>query len=195
MSKFSGKCDFCDTVMIHGPDVIINDYRVYVGGQIVPLAFAEVKDLIPYYPYIVSMMSCNHNGGVIWLSEESWVDKEERDLLKFELSNAIKLWRKCKRKKVSFAEESEKCWTLFSRKKEIVQRVAEKGDKATIEDIHLEVSEHYRKLLYDEMVENGWDEYTSFKWCYGWRRAYDGNFPKPDTTDYPRDGEYSMAAT
>ncbi len=81
MSKFSGKCDFCDEIAIHGLDHILR-CDVYVGSSRTPLRLTCLADCVPYYPYIVSVAAHDNvrNRGVICLTERSWVDiEEERD--------------------------------------------------------------------------------------------------------------------
>lgn len=77
MSRFSGKCDFCDEIEILGLDKILMS-NVYVGDSTSPLELKTLEDCIPYYPYVVSCSFTNkESGGVIHLTEKSWVDIEE----------------------------------------------------------------------------------------------------------------------
>lgn len=78
MSRFSGKCDFCDMIDIFGLDHIIN-CDVYVGNNEEPLKITCREDCIPYYPYVVSMssMDTKNKNGYIRLTTRSWVDIEE----------------------------------------------------------------------------------------------------------------------
>lgn len=78
MSRFSGKCDFCDNIHIHGLDHILN-CRVYVGDSEEPLKLTCLADCVPYYPYVVSIASYDNVNkcGYIRLTEKSWVDIEE----------------------------------------------------------------------------------------------------------------------
>lgn len=78
MSKFSGKCDFCDTIAIHGLDHVLR-CDVYVGSSDTPLPLKTLADCVPYYPYVVSMAWHDNvkDRGMIRLTEKSWVDIEE----------------------------------------------------------------------------------------------------------------------
>lgn len=78
MSRFSGKCDFCDEIEIFGLDHILNS-DVYVGDSKQPLRLASLRDCVPYFPYVVSMAHHNQekNRGYIRLTSKSWVDIEE----------------------------------------------------------------------------------------------------------------------
>ena len=76
MSKFSGKCDFCDTIEICGLEKILNS-KIYLGKSEIPLEIKSLEDCIPYYPHIVTASFFNKDRCVIYLSEKSWVDIEE----------------------------------------------------------------------------------------------------------------------
>lgn len=176
ISKYSGRCDLADTIGIHGVEEIINKYKIYYCDQILPLEVKKKKDLIPYYPFLVrEMFSSKESGGVIRISAESYVDREEREHLQWILDAVLKYWRKCKRNHLEFNKEEaikKVSWMGSSREyeKEIINRVAELGKDATIEGIHEPIHDHYRQYLYDEMVANGWDECVSYRWCFGWDR-------------------------
>ena len=175
ISRYSGKADFCDTIDIFGVNEIINKYKIYAPNQILPLEVNEPKDLIPYYPFLTSSMSSNkETRGVIYLTSESYIDTEEREHLTWTLDNLIRIWRRCKRKKIPFdKEEALAQTTLFTpreHEEEIADRVAKFGDKATIDGIHLKLHDRYRQDLYEEMIKNGWDESRSYIWCFGFDR-------------------------
>lgn len=183
----SGKCDFQDTVEIYGADNIINNFRIYAGEhRIVPLAFKEPKDLIPYYPYIVGLMCKNNDSGTIWLAEESFIDSEERSWLEWDLEYLKRYWKRCKRKKVPWDDaEAKKLisfynWELPEHKKQLVERVKTFGKKATIKGLHDPSHDNMRKELYDLMVSTGWDDDISYRWVYGWDRWLDREREKKD---------------
>lgn len=54
MSKYSGRCDFYDTIQLYGYDTIKN-YKIFVDGKKVPLTISNISDLEPYYGYIISV--------------------------------------------------------------------------------------------------------------------------------------------
>lgn len=99
MSRFSGKCDFCDVIEICGLDFILN-CEVFVGTERIELK--TLKDCVPYYPHIVMSSYTDHKRctGVILLSERSWVDMEEEryghgswhDWYRAELRREIEKW-------------------------------------------------------------------------------------------------------
>ena len=180
ISLYSGRCDLKDTLDIFGVNEIIKKYKIYASNQILPLEVKEPKDLIPYYPFLTSSMSSNkETGGTIYLTSESYIDTEERQSLTWTLNNLIKIWKRCKRKKIPFdKEEALAQTTLFTPREyeeEIADRVAKFGDKATIDGIHIKSHNRYRQDLYDEMIKNGWDEAKSYIWCFGFDRWIERN--------------------
>lgn len=178
ISRFSGKSDFCDTIMIFGAENIISKYKVYDQRHILPFEIKESKDLIPYYPYLVASMASNkETGGVIYLSQESYINSEEKDHIQWQLNSVLRYWRRCKKKKEKFDTlEALSCivWPADDLPQdfqlELVKRVEELGDKATIDDLHDKIHDMYRKELFDEMVNNGWNENRAGTWIYGWQR-------------------------
>lgn len=76
MSRFSGKCDFCDVIEIMGLEHVLK-CEIYVGDELVELK--SLRDCIPLYPHIVTSSYTDRKNmtGVIRLSSRSWVDLEE----------------------------------------------------------------------------------------------------------------------
>ena len=184
MSKYSGKCDFGDTWMIHGEGYILNS-NVYIGENIVPLRIDSYKDALPYFPYLVSLAAFNNveGKGEIRLSTESFIDREEREHLGWILRDAKKYFKKCKRIKKEFdADEATKALSSFEYEKNIYMPIAEEvkkdGIKAKIPDrVHLPMHEYYRKELYDDMIKAGYDSTKAAKWAYGWHRVFINDLP------------------
>lgn len=175
MSKFSGKCDLADVIAIHQ----ITDFSklmIYAyGNDIVPLRIDCKKDLVPYYPYLVVAMTGSSDGAtIIHLSEKSHVDTEEAEYLTWILDSVKRYWTRCKRKKQPFDREEalqKAAWfNVQDYHEELVDRVESLGKKATIEGIHVPMYDKLRQQLYDEMIKAGWDESSSYKWCFGWHR-------------------------
>lgn len=191
--SISGKCDFSDTVEFYGADKILNNYKIYAAhNDVIPLKFEKPADLIAYYPYIVGMMCGSKDGyGIIHLSERSYIDIEEEENMKWRLDTVKRIWRRCKRKKVPFdraAAEKALCTfrePLSNYKKEIIDRVENLGDKATIEDIHDEWHDRMRKEWYELMVTNGWDEVTAYRWVFGWKRYLTRAVETMESVDEP----------
>lgn len=162
MSKFSGKCDLCDHIEIVNDENRILHTVYYVGDyNDTPLEVHDMKDLIPYYPYVISMAVCSEERSVVRLTSKSYVDCEEEDILNFYLKQVEKYEGKCKRKRIPFeVEDAVKvlgsiCFGDTIRI--LAERVKNEGKKATIEGIHLASHEFYRKELVKEMEKNGLD--------------------------------------
>jgi hypothetical protein len=160
MSRYSGKCDLADTIDIHGERIL--NAKIYVGLSNKPLQINAMKDLIPYYPHIIGAACFDNVEGksVIHLSSESWVDHEERESLEFKLKWLIKIYNRCKRKKIELNVDeavAEIAWNGWNEEpcRELANRVKMYGKKATIEGIHLKMHEYYRQELVDEMLKNG----------------------------------------
>lgn len=164
ISRYSGKCDWCDVLEIHGYTIeeLQSNVIIYVGNNREPLLIKKMSDMIPYYPHLVSS-ACFDNKerkSVIHLSSESFVDREEREVLEWRLKDLLRIYNRCKRKKIEFnVDEAVKeiTWNGWNEKahRELANRVKEKGKKATIEGIHLRMHERYRQELVDEMLRNG----------------------------------------
>ena len=160
MSQFSGKCDLYDSVIAIGK-YDINDIELYLSkdGRNHRLKLVEPRDLIPYYPYVPFMSTGCDGKYVAWISE-SFVDREEREMLESELEWLLKDYRRAKRNKTPFNPDSQ--WY----NKALIKRVAELGEKATIEGIHRPISNHYRRDLAEEMEKNGYEDIDIIKWIY-----------------------------
>ena len=171
MSLYSGKCDFCDMCDIHNVYNILKS-NVYIGWNIIPLKFESEKDLIPYYPYIVALSSTTNGVGEIRLSTESYVDISERESLEIYTKECQRYVNKCKRKKVEIDLDHFNNQYYKDAYKEILTRLIDKSKEFTLDGIYLPMAERYRKELYKEMVKNGYSEYDSKKWCFGWRKEY-----------------------
>lgn len=91
MSRFSGKCDFHDEIVIAGLEHILNS-EVYVGNSAEPLKLTCLADCVPYYPYVVSIAYHDNvkKCGYIKLTEKSWVDIEIERYGKFNIHDYYK---------------------------------------------------------------------------------------------------------
>lgn len=177
ISKFSGKCD-CYDILIYGytEDELKNNVKIYIGDAKTPFKIECIQDLIPYYPYIITYLGFNgaEKKTVIHLSSESYVDYEEREIMQSYLKQILREYNKCKKKKEDFNINdvtSKVCWNYVNEDviREIAARVKEKGKKADISDLHLDIREYYRKELVNEMLENGLNPAN-----YGYKRFVEG---------------------
>mgnify|MGYP007122054073 CR=1 FL=1 len=175
----SGKCDFEDTCCIYGEQNIIDKYDVFVGDHtIIPLKIETPKDLVAYYPYLTTMISYNGARGTIYLTNRSYIDQEEEEWLSRRLKDLVGYYKKCKRKQEPFDKDKAlEMVTLFPHnpekyQTELVNRVVEEGEKATIHGLHDSMHERMRKEWCELMIECGWEDYQAKKWVYGWERYF-----------------------
>ena len=85
MSRFSGKCDFADTISIYGIDFIIKNCKIFQNNKELKL---NKHSIIKYFPYLVSSMGMNkYSGGIINLTSESYVDSQNKERIKWYLED------------------------------------------------------------------------------------------------------------
>ena len=85
MSRFSGKCDFADTISIYGIDFIIKNCKVFQNQKELKL---NKHSIIKYFPYLVSSMGMSKgSGGTINLTSESYVDSQNKEIIKWYLED------------------------------------------------------------------------------------------------------------
>ena len=186
MSRWSGKADFADSLWMSAENeeeafAKFNGTKLYIyqplpddvdfiealkDGVNIPetyykkVEYHSIKDLIPLYPHLIAMAHYNKSSSIVILSPNSYIDEEEQELLEFYLKHLIKIYNRCKRKKIEFdVEEAVKeiCWWDCNKEPitELAHRVKEKGKRASIDGIHLEMREYCRKQLVDEMLKHG----------------------------------------
>lgn len=153
-----------------------SNVRIYASGNhIIPLRIDSQKDLIPYYPYLVVMMSSSKDGGMsVHLSGESYIDTEEKERLQWRINQLKKYYRRCKRNHEPYDEKEaikKICvWDVAEAYEiELVNRVKTNGEKATYDGVHIPMFDKSRKMLYDEMIAAGYDKFRAKLWCFGWR--------------------------
>lgn len=89
MSRFSGKCDFADTISIYGIDFIIKNCKVFQNQKELKL---NKHSIIKYFPYLVSSMGMSKDsGGAINLTSESYVDSQNKEIIKWYLEDLQKI--------------------------------------------------------------------------------------------------------
>ena len=188
MSMFSGKCDFYDGfIMISGEGdenkvkENLKGLKLYVRGKDGRDHLVKsdtIKDIAKYYPYLESFGCSSDGKRTVHLSSDSFIDQEEKEMRDLKVETVLKYWRKCKREKKEFNEEEclKAMWfTPGDELKEIIHRVAENGNKAEFDDIHLPLWEHNRRRWFEALVELGYDELEAYNWCFK------GFFDPPET--------------
>ena len=89
MSRFSGKCDFADTISIYGIDFIIKNCKIFQNNKELKL---NKHSIIKYFPYLVSGMGMSKDsGGTINLTSESYVDSQNKERIKWYLEDLQKI--------------------------------------------------------------------------------------------------------
>lgn len=179
ISKYSGRCDLYDVLVDIREITDFSKVKIYAANNsIVSLRIDSQKDLMPYYPYLIAISVGNSDGTqIIHLSEKSYVDTEEEEHLTWDLDELKRYYRRQKRKHEPFnSDEALKKISFFDGdaeyKKELVNRVKEFGEKATIEDIHIPFMDTMRQRLYEDMVAAGWNDDRAYEWCFGWKRHW-----------------------
>ena len=171
MSRYSGKCDVYDHLGDATDERLRDNTNIYISDNPIPLRINNQHDLAPYYPYLIGIGSWSDGHAELRLSTESFIDAEEREHLNWKLDDAKRYWRKCKRHKIPYdIEEAIKKISFIgvpnAIEREIAERVAKHGEKATIDGLHDFMHEHYRKDLLEEMVRLGWDKRKAKFWIW-----------------------------
>lgn len=186
MSIFSGKCDFCDHLWIYGNseeeiEELLQKTKAYIhgkDGRNHQIKMDCMKDAVKYYPYIIGIGSFSKERHYIELSSESFIDSEEKEHLQWDIDDVKAYWRRCKRNKTEFDEDA--CyqklkWRNDDYLKEIISRIARDGNKATFDDIHKPLWEHYRREWYEEMLRYGYSQREAFAWCFNEQKFWIDN--------------------
>lgn len=110
MSRFSGKCDCYDTlVMIHKytDDELKNNVKIYIYGDPEPIKIEKRKDLIPYYPHLIGSAGFDNENrkATVYITKKPFTDSREEKQLDFYLHEYLKIFNRCKRKKMEFNVE------------------------------------------------------------------------------------------
>lgn len=83
MSKWSGKCDFCDTIEMYGItpknfEKFKNSIKLYIWNSDTEkeIKLSDYADLIPYFTHLVSSMYCSDGVRIIHLMLKSWLETD-----------------------------------------------------------------------------------------------------------------------
>lgn len=172
MSKFSGKCDVYDSIVMIREATDLSRYKFYiwVGDRYHKLDIKDFKDLSKYYPYLIGVMVADKEGATVVLSQNSFIDTEEREHIGWYLRDALAAYKRAKRKHETFSAEKycdEYIWEPNKELKRIVaERVERDGLNANIDGLHDRIHNHFRKEWYEEMVRLGWSEVEAERWVY-----------------------------
>lgn len=187
MSMFSNKCDCADHFWMGAnndediqKEIDRTDFYIWgEGGRRFRLDIHTVKDLVPYYPFLIAVGAWSKEGRcTIIFSDESFVDKEEKEFIGWELRDALAEYKKCKRKKIPFdvdayLEKRKGTWRMHNYTEEVVRRVATNGLKANIDGLHSNFKDKYeRARLAQEMQKYGYTDGEINMWVFGLRKEY-----------------------
>ena len=188
MSVYSSKCDLCDHFWMRAnteedieKEIARTDFYIWSeNGRKHRLDIHSIKDLAPYYPYLIAVACGSKEGrNMIILSSESFVDQEERDFMSWDLRDAIKEYKRCKRKKIPFDPDAyyEKFVSTWRSEhnytKEIIDRVAKYGEKANLDGLYSETKDRWdRARLAQELERLGYDDWFINHWVFGYRKEY-----------------------
>ena len=155
------------------------DFYMHIKDRRIKLDIHTIKDLVPYYPFLICVGVWNKQGRcMVILSKESFVDQEEREFMEWDLRDAIKEYKKCKRKKISFDPKAylkeHTWWTHHNYTEEIVNRVAQDGLKANLDGLYSKTKDKWERIpLAQEMKKYGYDDRFIEEWIFGWRKKED----------------------
>lgn len=179
MSKYSGKCDVYDCYSDYSDDRL-KQSKFYIStkdGRVHLLKIESQKDLAKYYPYLTSMAYGEKDGGaVVIITSTSFIDREEKEFLDYDLKALLKYYKKCKRNKIEFNDKEAAdsiSWfgDLSEAQKRLIQRVKKQGEKATTDGLHRPMQEYYRKEWFECLIDFGYEEFKAREIVYGWERA------------------------
>ena len=183
MSIFSGKCDvydhFCMKDTTEDIEKEIKNTNFYIrtqDGKRHHLMINCIRDLVPYYPYLIVIGAFSNSHSIIELSNKSFVDSEEDEIMSWRLDDLKRIYRKCKREKKEFNFDYVKkvqgdFLTSNPNYKLMIKIVSDNKDKTCIDDlyknnIHNYMSEYYRNELYETMISYGYSKIESYNWCF-----------------------------
>lgn len=180
-SCFSGRCDLYSSLIEIGKITDFSKVHIYLHDSPVELRIDSYKDLIPYFPCIPSMETHCDGEYKIYISGKPSYCTEEEDLLRIYLRDLTTCYNKLKREKRLSLESLIEMYTerfrWINNKNELIEELARrlieaKGnkDKVDISDLYLPSGDYFRKSLYEEMVNNNWEESVAYRWCYGVKR-------------------------
>lgn len=102
MGTFTGKCDFYDEVKMFSDsdEEFCRFAKVYISKALIDTS--SPFKLIPYYTHIVSSMASSKDKKTIFLTNESWLDIEEREFNSTKIYRYIMWARKAKKNNEKF---------------------------------------------------------------------------------------------
>lgn len=191
MSKYCGKCDLWDSLVMIGEvsdDSNWNNIDVY---QLTEDSFFDsdgwhntnkleihsIKDLIPYAPFISCLSMGQKNDGDIirtdYIGNKSFIDIEENERFEWVIRDARRICKSYKRKgeELSLDELVNKV-TLWRTSEEYIKIICERvlahpyAKHIKTDNLHTEIHNMYRKIWYNDMIGYGYSKEEAYQWCY-----------------------------
>lgn len=173
-----------DSLISIGKITDFSKVHIYIKDNPVELRIDSYKDSIPYFPCVSSMETQANGEYRICISGKPWYRVEEEETLNFYLRDLTTCYNKLKREKrlslETLIEMHTERFRWISNKNELIEELASrlieakgKKDKVDISDLYLPSGDYFRKKLYEEMINNGWNESVAYRWCYGWSRWFE----------------------
>jgi hypothetical protein len=181
-----------DTLIAIGEVTDFSKVHIYINDNPVELRIDSYKDLIPYFPCVPSISTHFDGEYRIRLSGKPWYRVEEEQMLRIYLRDLTTCYNRLKRiKDLSLERLIERYNNKYNwsyTKDELIAELANrlieakgKKDNVDISDLYLPSGDWFRKRLYEEMVNNGWNEVVADRWCYGWDRWVERNKDEEST--------------
>lgn len=180
MSIFSGKCDIYDefiAIMKMNNNSDWSKVEIFQYDEnhkdLQKLTIQNYKDLVPYFPFIVSSSCSSNQSTKAIISNKSFVDMENEEYINRIFKMAKKYYRKCKRQGIEFVpEEAAKKISFFKNANDLELEVCKRvkkhpyAKKNDISGLHNSIYVFYKKKLYDEMIKVGYTKKQTKDWCY-----------------------------
>lgn len=193
MSKYSGKYDLYDNFSMNNESIEEQLKKVNIYFFDHPYAKLDInteKDLSQFFCYI----PCMSNNNNIYLPQDNYLNKREKEELEYSYNELVKLYNKCKRKHIDFEEEYNKIkqdnWFWYNgitdeEKDKIFNLVKISRGKADIEInyIPLSTQDYWRKVWYEDLIKLGWEEQKAYMIAYGFHRWIKRDLTENDDDD------------
>lgn len=195
MSIFCGKCDVRDMFYYETEEEMlesIKNTRFIIDD--VETEINSIKELVPYYPCVLGIATYNGEtkGGTCMFSSKSYADKESNEIIQSRYENALRSFKRLKRKKMDITAQNiyDGYYHFGSKYKnvdgelvldketkdeidwEICKRIERDGEYAITNDLCTNMSSIYRYYLYEEMIRVGYTEKEAIMWVYEHKKTW-----------------------
>ena len=193
MSKYCGKCDLWDSLVMirkaNDENTNWSNIKIYQttedsyfdehGWNNVKLLDIKcLKDLLPYAPFITSIMGYSEGKYTVYIPHKSYIDVMEEERLVWVAKDAKKVYHRCKRQKREYNVEDVANeityfgWEVEDYVLEVVKRVKAHPYSFKLDGIRVPICEIYREYLYNDMIDMGYTEYEAYEWCWNGNKVW-----------------------